>query len=299
MLPTSSVGTFALSVALASAALARGQRPEETFFELKVRPVLADKCFKCHGGKKISHGLRVDSRLALLTGGESGPAIIPGAPEKSLLIQALRYAHPDIKMPPDKPLPAAVIADFATWIKQGAVWPQTSSPGFQRQRHWAFAPVKSCAPPSDAGGWSENPIDRFVAAGQRQHGVRPVALADRRTLIRRVTYDLIGLPPTPQEVSAFLADESSTAYARLVDRLLASPLYGERWGRHWMDVVRYADTAGDNADYPIPEIRLYRDYIINAFNADKPYDQFVREQVAGDILAKQEPRDKYAERVIA
>jgi hypothetical protein len=154
-------------------------------------------------------------------------------------------------------------------------------------------------PPPDPTRWADNPVDAFILTRLREHGLRPVPAADRRTLLRRVTFDLIGLPPTPADVDAFLADDSPDAYERVVDRLLASPQYGERWGRHWLDVVRYADTAGDNADYPVPEARLYRDYVIDSFNHDKPYDEFVREQIAGDILAGQGPPEKYAEQVIA
>jgi hypothetical protein len=269
----------------------------ETIFEVKVRPVLVETCLPCHGGKKVSNGLRVDSREALLKGGENGPALVPGDPDKSLLIQAIRHTHPDIKMPPDKKLPEAVVADFTVWVKRGAIWPQARR--LQAKKHWAFEPVKAVDAPADPSGRSEHPIDRFIHAKLEAAGLRPVALADKRVLIRRTTFDLIGLPPTPDEVNAFLADSSSDAFVKVVDRLLASPHYGERWGRHWMDVARYADTAGDNADYPIPEVRLYRDYIIDSFNADKPYDQFVREQLAGDILAKQGPREKYAERIVA
>ena len=172
-------------------------------------------------------------------------------------------------------------------------------PAAAQSQHWAFQPVTKTTPPIDPTGWASNPIDCFIAASRRSHDVEPVGIADRRTLLRRVTFDLIGLPPSPEELHAFLNDDSPGAFAKVVERLLASPHYGERWGRHWMDVVRYADTAGDNADYPIPEARLYRDYIIDSFNADKPYDQFVREQLAGDILARTGPRDKYADQVIA
>jgi len=172
-------------------------------------------------------------------------------------------------------------------------------------KHWAFQPLRAMAPPVDASGWSETAIDRFVAAKRHERGLTPVADTNPRTLARRIYFDLIGLPPTPEQIDAFVRDYQSaidnpqSAIARLVDQLLANPHYGERWGRYWMDVVRYADTAGDNADYPIPEARLYRDYIIDGFNADKPFDQFVHEQIAGDILAKAGPADKYAERVIA
>jgi hypothetical protein len=246
--------------------------------------------------------LRIDSREALLQGGENGPAIVPGDPEKSLLIQAVRHRHEHIHMPPNKRLADEIIADLAIWIKQGAVWPRTSKAGgpiFRPEQHWAFQPVRTVSPPLDPTGWAEQPIDCFVIAQMRQQGLKPVGLAEKRALIRRATFDLIGLPPRPEDVEKFLADDSPDAFQKAVERLLASPHYGERWGRHWMDVARYADTAGDNADYPIPEIYLYRDYVIDSFNQDKPYDAFVREQLAGDILALKGPREAFAERVIA
>jgi hypothetical protein len=280
----------------------QAQSEAETFFETRIRPVLAGTCFKCHGGNKVSAELRVDTRQALLRGGRSGPALAPGAPERSLLIQGLRHtAQAEIKMPPNQKLPDSTIADFERWVKEGAIWP-AAAPGvdaFTAGKHWAFVPVRKPQPPCDPSGWASGPLDCFIAAGQRQRGVRPVAAADRRAWLRRVTFDLIGLPPTPEEIAAFLADLSPEAHARIVDRLLASPHYGERWGRHWMDLVRYADTAGDNADYPIPEAALYRDYVIDSFNDDKPYDVFLREQLAGDLLAHQGPPEKYAEQIIA
>jgi hypothetical protein len=286
-----------------SAALADGHSEEaEAFFESRIRPVLATTCFKCHGGQKTSNDLRVDRREALLKGGESGPAIVPGHPEKSLLVRALRYTNDELKMPPEKKLPDAVIADFERWVREGAVWPKAVRPMATtepREEHWAFHPVRKVDPPADASGWSANPIDRFIHAGLESHGLAPSPPADKRTLLRRAYFDLIGLPPAPAEVDAFVADKSPHAFADLVETLLASPHYGERWGRYWMDVARYADTGGDNADYPIPEAYLYRDYIIDSFNVDKPYDEFVREQIAGDLLAPHGPADKYAERVVA
>jgi hypothetical protein len=291
-----------LSVLLWIASPIHAQSEAEAFFETRIRPVLADSCFKCHGGNKVSAGLRVDTQQALLRGGRSGPAVVAAAPERSLLIRALRHtATAEIKMPPNQQLPDDTIADFERWVKKGAIWP-AAAPGvdaFAAGKHWAFVPVRKPQSPRDPSGWAASPLDSFVAAGQRKRGVRPVAAADRRTWLRRVTFDLIGLPPTPTEIAAFLADPSADAHARVVDRLLASPHYGERWGRHWMDLVRYADTAGDNADYPIPEASLYRDYVIDAFNADKPYDEFLREQLAGDLLALQGPPEKYAQRIIA
>jgi hypothetical protein len=276
----------------------------ESFFETRIRPVLAAECFPCHGGKKTENGLKVDSLASLLRGGDGGPAIVVGDPEKSLLVRAIRYADPELKMPPKRRLPADVAAAFTEWVAQGAVWPtnvvkkqvrDTAKPA----RHWAFQALKPIAAPPDPTGQATGPIDRFLAAKRATAGLVPVPLADRRTLIRRVTFDLIGLPPTPAEVDEFEHDTSPTAICRVVDRLLASPQYGERAGRQWMDVVRYADTAGDNADYPIPEAARYRDYIIAAFNHDKPFDQFVREQLAGDILSGEGTRDHHAESVIA
>jgi hypothetical protein len=224
--------------------------------------------------------------------------VAPGDPDGSLLVRAVRHAEDVSQMPPGKHLPAAAVADLSTWVKQGAPWPAAGkSTAFRTQRHWAFEPVRPVEPPEDPSGWSTHPIDRFVAL-RREHGLTPVEPADRRTLIRRLTFDLTGLPPTPTETATFLADESPGAYTRLVDRLLASPRYGERWGRHWLDVAHYADTAGDNADYPVPELTRYRDYVIAAFNQDKPFDVFVREQLSGDLIGRDGPPTRYAERVI-
>jgi hypothetical protein len=260
------------------------------FFTVKIRPVLADTCLRCHGAKKPRGELRVDSRAALLKGGEHGPAIVPGAPEKSLLVQAIRHVHDEIKMPPGKVLAPAVVADFVAWIKDGAIWPREaalldSGSGV----YWAFAPIRKIDPPADPEGWSNNPIDRFLRARQRQRGLTPAGPADRLTLIRRASFDLTGLPPTPEEVDAFLADRSPDAWNRLVDRLLASSAYGEHWGRHWLDVARYADTGGFEADHEYKNAWRYRDYVIHAFNAGKPFDRFVQEQVAGDELWPADP----------
>src|SRR5262249_6699451 len=183
-------------------------------------------------------------------------------PEKSLLLQAIRHEHKTLRMPKGTKLPDAVLADFTVWVKHGVTWPQTSAgnnPGLDPRKHWAFQPVKRVQPPADPTGWTTSPIDQFIMAGLKEHGLKPVAPADRRTLIRRATFDLIGLPPTPQEIDAFVKDASPDAFARVVERLLASPHYGERWGRHWIDVVRYADTAGDTPDSPIPPGRRYPD----------------------------------------
>ena len=278
----------------------RAEEPDEAF-ETRVRPLLAETCFPCHGGKKTSGGLRVDSREALMKGGDSGPAVVPGDPDSSPLVQAVRHVHDDLKMPPGKKLADNVVADLAAWVKQGAVWPRTTGQGgeFRSKRHWAFEPVRNVEPPTDATFGTNHPIDRFLAAHWQHEGLKPVELADKRVLIRRLAFDFVGLPPTPAETAAFLADDKPDAYDRLVERLLASPQYGARWGRHWLDVAHYADTAGDNADYPVPELAKYRDYVIDSFNADKPFDRFVREQIAGDLIAAEGSPDRYAEGVVA
>lgn len=273
----------------------------ESFFELKVRPVLVGSCVKCHGQVKASAGLRLDSREAILKGGESGPAIVPGDPESSLLVQAIGHEDDSLKMPPNKPLPATVRADLTAWIAAGARWPKSQGRPrpVEGQGHWAFEPLRVVSPPDDPSDWATSPIDRLISAGHRAHGVKPVDRAERSTLIRRASFDLVGLPPSPERIEAFLADDRPDAFARLIDELLASPQYGERWGRYWLDLARYADTAGDNSDYPIPQAYLYRDYVIDAFNADVPYDRFLHEQIAGDILAKEGPREDFARCVIA
>ncbi len=289
------VGMLWLSVGIAAA----GDR--EQLFESKVRPVLVGTCFRCHGDTKTSGGLRVDSRESLLKGGESGPAIVPGHPDESLLIQAIRHQADVSAMPPEKEktLRPDQVADFVAWIKAEAAWPAQSTK-FEGAKHWAFEPVRNAALPQITDtAWGHTSVDAFIRAKQEAAGVQPAPPADKRTLIRRATFDLTGLPPTPEEVDAFIQDDSPGAFESVVNRLLQSPAYGEKWGRHWLDVVRYADTAGETADYPVPLAWRYRNYVIDAFNDDKPYDEFLREQIAGDILANQGPPERYAERVTA
>jgi len=297
------LGLVTSAVLIQGRAAICGESPDaasENFFELRVRPVLADHCVKCHGEAKQSGGLRVDSRQAMLKGGENGPAVVAGDPAAGLLVRAIRHADDDLKMPPSKPLPKAAQDDLAAWIASGAPWPQTeASRPIEGKTHWAFEPLRNVALTDDPTGWASSPIDRLIAEARRPQDVHPVARADRRTLIRRATVDLIGLPPDPDRVEAFAADERPGAYERLLDELLASPQYGERWARGWLDLARYADTAGDNSDYPIREAYLYRDYVIDAFNADVPYDRFLHEQIAGDILAPDGPPEDYARRVTA
>ena len=282
---------------------------EDDVFESRVRPILVKHCLECHGAKKQEGGLRLDSRDGWMRGGDRGEVIIAGEPDKSLLIQAVRHDDPDLQMPPGvKKLTPAEIADLEAWVQRGAYDPRRESetPSSQRmsleqsRAFWSFQPLKAVVPPHDTADlWSRTPIDAFVHAELKKHELSPVADGDRRTLIRRATFDLTGLPPTCDEIDLFLRDESTDAFATVVDRLLKLPAYGERWGRHWLDVARYADTAGDGADYPVREAGAYRNWVIDSFNRDQPYCDFVREQIAGDILALNGPDEKYAERVTA
>jgi len=281
------------------------------FFENRIRPHLVQHCYDCHSAqaKKLKGGLRLDTRDSLMQGGDSGPVLIPGDPERSLLIRAVRQSEANLAMPPAQDgrsrLPEQVIADLTTWVKLGAPYPETpldstARSGPDPKAHWSFQPVgKPPVPPVNTSTWLRTSVDPFILARLEAQSASPAPPADRRTLIRRATFDLTGLPPSPQEIDTFLADPLPDAFARVVDRLLDSPHYGERWGRHWLDVVRYADTAGETADYPVPDAWRYRNYVINAFNTDKPYDEFLREQIAGDILARTGPREHYAERVTA
>ncbi|MBP3955566.1 DUF1553 domain-containing protein [Gemmata sp. G18] len=269
------------------------------FFEKKIRPVLVKHCYSCHSAeaKKVKGELRLDTREAVLKGGSSGPLLVPGDPAKSLLIQAVRHADPSLKMPPDVKLKSEEIADLEAWVKMGAPDPRDGASGAKKidfakaKEFWSFRPV---ARPEVLKAGAANPIDNFIRAKLDAKGLKPAPPADKRALIRRATFDLTGLPPTPEEIEAFLKDNSPEAFAKVVDRLLASPAYGERWGRHWLDLVRYADTAGDNSDYPIPQIFRYRNWVIEAFNRDLPYDEFVRQQLAGDLLPSQNEADRQA-----
>jgi mono/diheme cytochrome c family protein len=282
---------------------------DDDFFETRVRPVLVKHCQDCHGAKKQEGGLRLDSRDAWMRGGDRGDAIITGEADKSLLIKAVRHDDPDLQMPPDtKKLTAAEIADLEAWVQRGAYDPRRESATQTSEKmsleeartFWSFQPLQAVTPPQDTTDhWSRTPLDAFVHAELKKNELSPVADADRRTLIRRATFDLTGLPPTPDEIDAFLRDESANAFEAVVDRLLKSPAYGERWGRHWLDVARYADTAGDASDYPVREAGRYRNWVIDSFNRDQPFNEFIREQIAGDILALNGPAEKYADRVTA
>ena len=286
----------AIAFVLAPVPVAAADPTPEEHFEAHVRPVLVDICGKCHGEKKQQSGLRLDSRSAVLTGGDGGPAVVPGKPDQSRLIQAVRRAG-ELKMPPDKPLKEAQVAALVKWVEQGAPWPADRSPAAAAKAaapHWAFQPVRPVTVPEIRTPQSaiRNEIDRFVLARLEKEGLTPSPPADKRTLIRRASYDLTGLPPTAEEVEAFVKDDSADAYERLIDRLLASPHYGEHWGRHWLDVARYSDTKGyvyDREERFWVHARAYRDWVVRSLNADLPYDRFVTLQLAADRVAPDDP----------
>ncbi len=268
------------------------------FFEKKIRPVLVKSCYECHSAEadKIKGGLALDTREGLRLGGDSGPAVVPGDLKASLLIEAVRYHNKDFAMPPQKSggkLPDAVIQDFEQWVQMGAPDPRDGAATVvNKQEAWKTAkdwwawqpPKKSPVPEVQDTAWPRNDVDRFVLSALELKGMQPVGDADKLTLLRRVTFDLTGLPPTPQEVSAFFNDTSADAFKKVVDRLLDSPHFGERFGRHWLDVARYAESTGKDINLAFPHAWRYRNYVIAAFNQDKPYDQFLREQLAGDLL---------------
>lgn len=281
------------------------------FFEKKIRPVLAEKCYQCHSAdaEKIKGGLALDTRESTRTGGDSGHAVVPGDVEASLLIKAILYHDTDLAMPPEKSggkLAEEVIKDFETWVQMGAPDPREGGAKLGKADQWAEAkkwwawqpPLKSPAPEVTDKSWPRNDIDRFLLSSLEAKGLKPVADAEKLTLLRRVTFDLTGLPPTPQEVSAFYNDSSPDAFKKVVDRLLDSPQFGEKWGRHWLDIARYAESTGKDINLAFPNAWRYRDYVIAAFNQDKPYDQFLREQLAGDLLPAKDDKQR-AEQLIA
>lgn len=304
-----------LGLALATAAAAGAQNPGIEFFERRIRPVLVERCEACHSTRLAEPmgGLRVDTRAALRAGGASGPAIVPGKPGSSLLLQALSYQDPLLKMPPTGKLPDRVLADFEAWIASGAEDPraedarapaeaaaQPDGPGMpidEGRQWWAFQPLAEQAPPAVSDpGWGRRKIDAFVLAKLDANGLRPSPEADRRTLVRRAFLDLTGLPPTYGQIEAFVADDSPSAYADLVDRLLNSPRYGERWGRRWLDVARWAEDhpTSEATNRPFAFAWRYRDWVVEAFNQDIPYDRFVRLQFAADLLPDFEPAEMRA-----
>ena len=303
LFPILLLGILCASPARAAAPAPPASAEDLTFFEKKVRPVLFRRCQECHStrtGKKRG-GLLLDSRAAILAGGETGPAAIPGQPDKSLLIQAVRYEHETLAMPSGGKLPNAEIIVLEEWVRRGVPYPGSavvvSKGGINLvagKNFWSFLPVVSHAPPDVRdSAWPSGRVDRFLLAEMDKHGLSPSPSADRRTLIRRLSFDLLGLPPTPDEVEAFVGDDRPDAYERLVDRLLASPRHGERWGRFWLDLVRYCDIAEDWADAKGARW-LYRDWVVRSLNEDLPYEVFVQKQLAADLLPGSVPADRAA-----
>ena len=276
------------------------------FFEKKIRPVLVERCYKCHAenAEKIKGGFVLDTREGIRRGGDSGPGVVPGELMKSLVIESIHYTNKDMQMPPEKSggkLPDAVIADLDQWVRMGAPDPREGKAVAVKSEwdtekaksHWAFQPVKQAAVPTvNDTAWPKSDIDRFLLAGLEAKKIKPVGDARPETLLRRVCFDLIGLPPTPEQLDAFLNDRDSKALEKVVDALLRSPRFGERWGRHWLDVARYAESTGKNVNCLLPHAWRYRDYVIESFNTDKPMNEFIREQVAGDLLQAKDSRDR-------
>ncbi len=293
---------FAGGLSSASAEEPAGAEARIGFFEKSVRPLLSDKCYGCHSADtKPAGGLRVDDRNGLLTGGDSGPAVTPGDPEKSLLLTRIRHATGEKRMPRESdPLTVEQIAVLEQWIRDGAAWPQERLPdALHRQppayadlraRHWAWQPLSTPTIPEvrDAS-WPRGEVDRFILSTLENKALTPVPDADRQTLIRRVTFDLTGLPPSPADIDVFLSDTSPGAYERVVDRLLAAPAFAEQWARHWLDVARYGESTGPSRNIPYPFAWRYRDYVIDAVRRDVPVNQFITEQIAGDLLPAQTP----------
>ena len=299
------IACAALSLPVVAGAAVELKPSEVEFFEKKVRPILVERCYECHStsAKKLKGGLHLDTREGWAKGGDSGPAIVPGEVEKSLFIKVSRWTDPDLQMPPKNKLPATEIAVLEEWVKMGAPDPRTASAlalgasldqASSRTNHWAYQPPRRQPPPAvgDAA-WARNDIDRFLLGAMEAKNLKPAPDADPTTLARRVYFDLTGLPPTPEQLDEFMRDASPGAYAMLVDRLLASPRYGEQWARHWFDVVRFAESVTLRG-FVFKEAWRYRDYVIDSFNRDVPYDQFLREQISGDLLphASREQRNR-------
>jgi mono/diheme cytochrome c family protein len=313
VMPTRWLLLLALSLATAARAVGPDAAGVE-FFETKIRPVLVENCHTCHSAKagKAKGGLTLDSRAGALKGGDNGPVIVPGDPGKSRLVTAIGYTNVDLQMPPKGKLSEASVADVTAWIKAGAPWPDEPTSAAARAtsfdlakrkaEHWAWRPVRRPAVPEvrNLKFPISNPVDAFLLAKLQATGLEPAPPADKETLRRRATFDLTGLPPTPAEIDAFLADTSPDAFAKVIDRLLASPRFGERWSRHWLDLVRYAETRGHEFDYPVPNAHQYRDYVIRALNADVPCDRFVAEHIAGDLLSepRRHPADGFNESIL-
>jgi hypothetical protein len=283
-----------------------GTEEANRFFEEKIRPVLVDSCYRCHSseGDRIRGGLVLDNRETLLIGGSSGPAVIPGNPDASLLVIAMRYTDEDLEMPPKTALPPEVVSDFERWVELGAPWPGSVDPETAQpyesqvdieagRSWWSFQPpVRHEVPEVKNQGWPWNEVDHFLLAEMEQRELQPVGDADDREWLRRVSLDLIGLPPTLEEIELFQSDRGKDRYENVVDRLLDSPGFGERWGRHWLDIARYGESAGRDANFMYPHAWRYRDYVIESFDQDVPYDRFLLEQLAGDLLPAENSTDR-------
>jgi hypothetical protein len=302
-LPFATGAVLAVAGIVPCASSATEPSPEGlAFFEKNIRPLLIERCYECHGEDKQKGGLRLDSQPAVLTGGDTGPALVAGKPDASLLLKAVSYTDPNLKMPPKEKLGAHQVALLKQWIEMGAPDPRTNAvvklakAGIDLEagrQFWAFQPVRPPALPAVRNtAWPRSDLDRFILARLEEKGIGPSPDADRPTLIRRVYFDLIGLPPSPQQIDAFVNDRRPDAYARVVDELLGSPHFGERWGRHWLDLARYAESSGGGRTLLFPEAWRYRDYVVDSFNQDKPFDRFVREQIAGDLLPHASPEQR-------
>ncbi|MEQ2009292.1 MAG: DUF1549 domain-containing protein, partial [Limisphaerales bacterium] len=285
---------------------------ESEFFEAKIRPALIEHCHKCHSGDKdakIKGGFQLDSKAGLLKGGSTGPGLVAGEPDRSLMIKAIRFSDPNLQMPPKDKLPDSVIADFENWVRMGAPDPRTGKAAAmlktdedlaKAKKHWAFQPIVKPEPPKPKAHlktWIQNDIDLFILAKLEEKGMFPSPIADKWTLVRRAYFDLLGMPPSVKEAEEFVNDESKDAWPRLLDKLLASPHYGERWGRYWLDIARYADTrGGGNNNNRMGDNRLlhaytYRDWVVNAINEDMPYDKFLKYQIAADCMPGAETKN--------
>ena len=275
----------------------------DIFFETRIRPVLAQHCYRCHSAEaaskdRLKGGLQLDTPASIFRGGSLGAILIAGQSDESLIVRALR--HDKLKMPPDQPLPNHIVKDFERWIDEGAIIPVTTHSTTESGDHWSLRPIRTPSPPDlDDHSWVQTPIDHFILNRLQENDLTPVSAADRRTLLRRITYDLVGLPPDLDELKSFMQDCSPYAIERVIDRLLASPHYGERWGRHWLDVVRYADTTANDGNFVMRYAWRYRNYVIDALNRDLPYDAFIVEQIAGDLLPKTGQPSMDTQRTIA
>ena len=309
--PALLLGAALLHPASAGATRVAPSSEQAQFFEKQVRPVLLARCTACHGAQRAQGKLRLDTRAGFERGGDSGSLVDSAVPEKSLLLRALSHRDPIIKMPPAGKIPDSEVAALTRWVVAGAPWPGEPAEGGgpssagtrpppDADRHWSFQPLARPRIPAVRNeAWVRNPVDAFILARLEARGLKPAPPADRRTLLRRATFDLTGLPPTPQEVEEFLNDRSPDAWSRVIERLLASPAYGERWGRHWLDVARYSDSNGMDENVHYGNAWRYRDYVVDSLNRDKPLDRFIVEQLAGDLLVRDAPAERRRELLVA